>query len=92
MGFPPDGMSIERINNDRDYEPDNCKWGTPLDQSNNRSFNHVITVGGIVGSVSSLARHFNVPASRIVRRLLLGWTPEDAVLSPKYVGGHPPKR
>lgn len=36
MGVKPDGLSIERINNDGNYQPSNCKWATRTEQNRNK--------------------------------------------------------
>lgn len=46
MGVPPDNMTLDRIENDGDYEKDNCKWSTWKEQHRNRRNNHLVTAFG----------------------------------------------
>lgn len=45
MGPVPIGMSIESIDNDKGYSPDNCKWASNKDQHKNKSYNNQYTIG-----------------------------------------------
>jgi len=43
MGEKPEGKSIERINNDKGYHKENCKWATPREQAENRRSSNLVT-------------------------------------------------
>lgn len=55
MGECPEGMTLDRINNDGDYEPGNCRWATHHEQSNNRSNNIIVEVNGETLSLKEYA-------------------------------------
>lgn len=82
MGEPPQGMSIERKKNDRDYGPGNCVWATKAQQSRNKRNNVMITAEGKTQCLTDWAREKGVSHAAIVYRLRVGWTPEHAVTYP----------
>lgn len=46
MGDRPDGMTIERMDNNKGYSPDNCKWLSRFDQNRNKRSNRIIEFNG----------------------------------------------
>jgi hypothetical protein len=80
MGLRPSRYhSLDRIKNDEEYGPENCKWATAEEQSRNTRRNVMITAWGQTLCISQWATQIGVSCHTIHRRLLAGWTTERAV-------------
>jgi hypothetical protein len=74
---PGENFTIERKNNDGDYEKENCCWIPAAQQAQNTSQNKILTVRDVTACLAELCRHFNVPYSTAQRRLKRGLTAEE---------------
>jgi hypothetical protein len=79
MGECPEGHSLDRKNNDGNYEPNNCQWATRREQLRNKRTNVVYTVAGVTGCITTLCEHFGLNQAMVWYRLRkYGWTPDEA--------------
>jgi hypothetical protein len=85
MGEPKKGLSLDRINNNGNYEPSNCKWSNWNQQARNRSNNRRITHKGKTQTLVEWCEELGLNFATVSGRLYFGQTEEQALL-PRHQG------
>ena len=81
MGVPPQGMSIDRIDNDGPYSPENCKWSSTRQQARNKSTSRLLTHDGVTLTMREWAERTGISYSTLHQRLKT-WSVERALTNP----------
>lgn len=79
MGESPDGLTLERVDNDKGYSKANCKWATRVEQASNTCRNNPITWRGETKTLSAWARCRNIPETTLRHRIKTGIPLDEAM-------------
>lgn len=88
-----DTLSLDRIDNNKGYSPDNCRWVSVKEQGRNKRNNIYLTLNGKTQILEEWAREVGIDSRLIRYRMTHGWTDEEALtIPPKKERTRKPKK
>ncbi len=82
MGEKPEGYSIDRIDNNKGYYKENCKWSNIKEQNNNKRNNTILEFNGVKKTISQWSDFTGIKDCTISERIKRGWSIEKTLTSP----------
>lgn len=91
MGVRPNGTSLDRIDTNGNYEPNNCRWADIFTQENNRKNNVKYPIDGEMLTLNQIARKYGISRSNLANKIYIKkWDIDTAIayLTSKGVMAH----
>ena len=77
-----DSLTLDRVDVNDGYSPDNCRWATAKEQARNTRYNHLLEFNGVTKSIADWAEEYGMKYCTLHRRIMKGWPVQKALTTP----------